>query len=582
MVGVFLDIEKAYDMVWHHGLLLKLSRLGVQGRLFSFLENFVCERSIRVVYLYIGILSDSHPVSTGLPQGSILSPTLFTIYNNDIFDGLPPGFRFSMFADDCAFWARSHDFDMLCHRVQRAFNVVDRCCSDFGLLVSGGKSSFVVFSKRKVPYEPHFVVGQQRVAYKTSVKFLGMVFDNRLTWEKHIRYVADKVVPALSLMAILSHTSWGSDRSLLLRIYFVMVRSVLDYGCFLYSTASQTSLLILDRVQYKAIRLCIGALRCTRVDQLEVESSVLPLWLRRMQMGLCYLAKVFVILDHPVSVGFRNYYPFDFYNIRPHPLPFYGRALVLLGDRRDYFLSMGQFSERGKYIFPCCKFDLSLSNLVKGCTSEVVYRARFSELLDSYVGYSFIFTDGSVEGARCSSAFWVENVGYSWSSRLTDGLCIFTAELFAISQAVAYIARQVPGCFAIFCDSLSVVLALKSAKILHYLVHDVLQSLSQLVGYTVFIVWIPGHRGSLGNERADALARRALLAGDVVDVSVSLVEWRTNVRRDVLLQWQNNWSLQHSWLRNIKPSVGRWLTASRYSRREEVVLSRLRLGSCLL
>ena len=101
---------------------------------------------------------------------------------------------------------------------------------------------------------------------------------------------------------------------------------------------------------------------------------------------------------------------------------------------------------------------------MKSFTSEVVYRARVSELLDSYIGYSFIFTNG----ARCSRAFWVENVNYSWSSRLTDGLCIFTAELFAISQAVAYIARQVPGCFAIFCDSLSVILALKSAKILHY------------------------------------------------------------------------------------------------------------------
>ena len=49
----------------------------------------------------------------------------------------------------------------------------------------------------------------------------------------------------------------------------------------------------------------------------------------------------------------------------------------------------------------------------------------------------------------------------------------------------------------------------------------------------------------------------------------------------ILLQWQNNWSLQHFWLRNIKPSVGRWLSASRHSRREEVVLSRLQLSSCL-
>ena len=56
--------------------------------------------------------------------------------------------------------------------------------------------------------------------------------------------------------------------------------------------------------------------------------------------------------------------------------------------------------------------------------------------------------------------------------------------------------------------------------------------------------------GLLGNERADALAKRGLFAGDVVNVSVSLVNWRANVRRDIMLQWQNNWGFQHSWLYN--------------------------------
>ena len=59
-----------------------------------------------------------------------------------------------------------------------------------------------------------------------------------------------------------------------------------------------------------------------------------------------------------------------------------------------------------------------------------------------------------------------------------------------------------------------------------------------------------------------------------MDSSVSLVEWRANLRRNVILQWQNNWNLQHFWLRNIKPSVDRWLFASKHSRREEVVLSK--------
>ena len=61
----------------------------------------------------------------------------------------------------------------------------------------------------------------------------------------------------------------------------------------------------------------------------------------------------------------------------------------------------------------------------------------------------------------------------------------------------------------------------------------------------------------MSNEKAYALAKRGLLAWDVVDVSVSLIEWRANVRRNVILQWQNNWSWQHSWLINIKSSVGR-------------------------
>ena len=69
-------------------------------------------------------------------------------------------------------------------------------------------------------------------------------------------------------------------------------------------------------------------------------------------------------------------------------------------------------------------------------------------------------------------------------------------------------------------DSLSAVFSLKSAKVLHCLVHDILQSLSQLVAYSISIAWIPRHKGLLGNDLADALTRIGLLAGDV---SISLV-----------------------------------------------------------
>ena len=77
VVAVFFDLEKAYDTTWKNGILLDLHELGVKGRLAIFLESFLAERSIQV---RVGsTLSDTFRLSQGVPQGSILSTTLFNI-----------------------------------------------------------------------------------------------------------------------------------------------------------------------------------------------------------------------------------------------------------------------------------------------------------------------------------------------------------------------------------------------------------------------------------------------------------------------------------------------------------------------
>ena len=95
---VFLDVSKAFDRVWHTGLLFKLQKLGVQDPLLSWIKNYLCDRKQRVVIE--GQSSEWKSINSGVPQGSVLGPLLFLVYINDITEGLEsiP----LLFADDTA------------------------------------------------------------------------------------------------------------------------------------------------------------------------------------------------------------------------------------------------------------------------------------------------------------------------------------------------------------------------------------------------------------------------------------------------------------------------------------------------
>ena len=99
VLGVFLDIEKAYDMMWREGVLFKMDKLGIGGNLFNWVNGFLHNRTMQV---RVGTtLSDEFVLENGTPQGSVISPILFLIAINDLS---PKGVKISMFADDTAIW----------------------------------------------------------------------------------------------------------------------------------------------------------------------------------------------------------------------------------------------------------------------------------------------------------------------------------------------------------------------------------------------------------------------------------------------------------------------------------------------
>ena len=119
-------------------------------------------------------------------------------------------------------------------------------------------------------------------------KFLGVIFDNKLTFLPHIRYLKEKCVKALNLLRVVAHISWGADQHTLSHPYRSLVRSKLDYGSVVYGFTRESYLRMLGLIQNHALRLCLGAFRTSTLHTAKnAEYTLFPqTWLFPEQSSL--------------------------------------------------------------------------------------------------------------------------------------------------------------------------------------------------------------------------------------------------------------------------------------------------------
>ena len=133
---------------------------------------------------------------------------------------------------------------------------------------------------RKLHPEPELLLNGTPVPVVEEVKFLGLIFDRKLSFLPHIRYFKNQCMKALNLIRVVAHTSLGADQhTLLLHLYKSFVRSKLDYGCIVYGSARNSYLRMLDPVQNHALRLCLGAHRTSPSPSFCVLANEPPLYI---------------------------------------------------------------------------------------------------------------------------------------------------------------------------------------------------------------------------------------------------------------------------------------------------------------
>ena len=128
-----------------------------------------------------------------------------------------------------------------------------------------------------------------------ETKFLGIIFDRKLSFLPHIQHLKDKCcTKALNLLRVVAHTTWGADQQTLIRLYRSLIRSKLDYGCVVYGSARGCYLCMLDPIQNHALRLCLNAYRTSPSSSLSVLASEPPLYTRRKRLSMQYLSLIHI------------------------------------------------------------------------------------------------------------------------------------------------------------------------------------------------------------------------------------------------------------------------------------------------
>ena len=221
-----------------------------------FLQNFLTDREFKVK---VGsTLSELHNQEQGVPQGSILSVTLFSLKINNIVKTLNRGVDCSLYVDDFLICYRSKNMHTIERQLQQNLNNIQEWATRNGFKFSKSKTVCMHFCQlRKAHDDPVLTLDGQPIPVVEETKFLGVIFDKKLTFIPHIKKLKAKCQKALNLLRVVAHTDWGADRKILLNLYRTIVRSKLDYGCIVYGSARLSYLKTLDTIHHQGIRLAL-------------------------------------------------------------------------------------------------------------------------------------------------------------------------------------------------------------------------------------------------------------------------------------------------------------------------------------
>ena len=286
-IALYIDLKKAFDTVNHSILLGKLKSLKIVGNVLKWLKTYLLNRK-QTTQLF-GQISKEEEVLTGVPQGSILGPTLFLCYINDIFTVCKSS-EMLLYADDTVIYKKISDAERFLdmHNFKQDVLRLYEWCQKNRLSINVKKTKAVFYPYSNViknDINNKIVINRQEIQYVNLYLYLGIDIDENLTFKKyfstlfksvsHKMYILRKIRPMLSTKAALD-------------IVKTMICSIIDYGNIFIDTCTAQDLQDLQILQNYALRCCynIADPRDEHVINLHSNANVNMLVVRRRKQQL--------------------------------------------------------------------------------------------------------------------------------------------------------------------------------------------------------------------------------------------------------------------------------------------------------
>lgn len=281
---IFLDFKKAFDLVPHNKLIHKLETIGLP----SFIVNWVAAYlSNRFQYVSIdGHCSNKLPVTSGVPQGSVLGPLLFLIYINDITDIISHPVQIRLFADDCVLFNEvkvQDDQILLNHNLHN----VSEWCVKWGMELNADKTVFMRITNKRNSHFFSYNLPTRHLSEVKEYKYLGVTLTNNLSWNKHIETVCSS---SFRNLCFLRHKLKLAPPNVKQLAYYTMIRPKLEYACTVWDPHTKTNINALERIQRKAVRFIFSKYRTTdSPSALLLQHNIQSLETRRRILRLRFL-----------------------------------------------------------------------------------------------------------------------------------------------------------------------------------------------------------------------------------------------------------------------------------------------------
>ena len=312
-VGVFLDVEKAFDAVWLEGLKYNLGRpeIGIPTKMIRLLSSFLTNRHLRIHQN--SAISNKIELKAGTPQGSALSPLLFIFYVNDT-PKPPPGVLISKFADDMAAWAIQKQEKRAEKLIQKHLDSLSEWCNKWKIKLNPSKTQVGLFTNSNNTKEITLNLGRVPLTVSNEIKFLGLTFDRKLTWRHHIDNVRHRMWLRINAIKAISGTNLGMQSKTLIHLYKMWIRPIALYSAPAYYSAAKTHINKIQVIQNSALRIALRRTRRTHIEDLHQEGSLTPLKAEAVRSSHRFIEKKVdnsllqrLLIEHRIMLDYDRY-----------------------------------------------------------------------------------------------------------------------------------------------------------------------------------------------------------------------------------------------------------------------------------